>query len=262
MREEQTADLSLRGKLLDFAWLLLFIAFIIVPGMLMKVPMELLVSPAGNGESGNKPLVFLPENQKHGLSHVAKDSIYAWMQLKNPFLGLLPDCQYGFRHFVDEARNREYEYLDEGGYLALLQPKSASVLSMESGAQPKDEGRIMLAPQMGINVTMPARTQLAEEEGAFWFDERGRLMLNPPAVDLADARRAIAAGPKDALIRNTALQVLPSPLPGLPERIVVRRTCGNAELDRQAASALRRRLVQDGMRIPAEGLCLEVLWKL
>ncbi|MBO4511313.1 MAG: hypothetical protein J5746_00975, partial [Victivallales bacterium] len=254
MKDDLTADISLRDRLLDWAWLLLFLALVIVPVMLMKVPSELLVPQAGNGNSG-KPLVFLPENQRFGSSAASvKESIYAWMQLKNPFLGLTPDCQYGFRQFVNDEVKRDFEYLDLESALVPLQPKAAPMLSMANNALPRYEGDILLEPLMGINVAMPARTQLAEEEGAFWFDERGRILLNPPEINLVDARRAIAAGPSDAQIRNTALQLMPSPLPDVPARIVVRKSSGNGELDRQAASALRRRLVQGGVQIPAEGL--------
>ncbi len=246
--------------MLDWAWLLLFLALVIVPATLMKVPSEVLATQSDNGNSG-EPLVFLPESQKLGSSAAsANESIYAWMQLKNPFLGLLPDCQYGFRHFVDEAKKRDFEYQGEASALVPLQPKAASVLSMDNSISPDNKGGIQLAPLLDIKVTMPAISQLAEEEGAFWFDERGRLLLNPPEINLVDARRAIAAGPRDMRIRNTALQIMK--LPGVPARIVVRRSSGNSELDMQAASALRRRLAQGGVQIPAEGLRLEVLWKL
>ena len=260
MKDDFTADFSLRDRLLDWGWLLLFLALVIVPATLMKVPSEVLATQSDNGNSG-EPLVFLPESQKLGSSAAsANESIYAWMQLKNPFLGLLPDCQYGFRYFWDEAMKRDFLFLDQESAVLPLQPKDSPMLSMTSNAMPRNEGGILLEPLVGINVAMPARTQLAEEEGAFWFDERGRLLLNPPEIDLVDARRAIAAGPRDMRVRNTALQILK--LPGVPARIVVRRSSGNSELDMQAASALRRRLAQGGVQIPAEGLRLEVLWKL
>ena len=261
MKDDFTADFSLRDRLLDWAWLLLLLALVIVPAILMKVPSVSLAPQSKNDNSGG-PLVFLPEDQKLGSSAAsAKESIYAWMQLKNPFLGLLPDCQYGFRHFVDEVKKRDFEYQGEISALVPLQPKAAPVLSMaNTTVLPGSEDSIPLAPLLDINVTMPAMMQLAEEEGAFWFDERGRLLLNPPEINLVDARRAIAAGPRDMRIRNTALQI--SKLPNVPTRIIVRRSSGNIELDGQAVSALRRGLAQGGVQIPAEGLSLEVLWKL
>ncbi len=260
MKEEMTADFSLRDRVLDWAWLLLFLALVIVPAMLMKVPTEAFVPQSENGNSG-EPLVFLPENQKLGSSAAsAKESIYAWVQLKNPFLGLLPDCQYGFRHFVDEIKERDFEYQGEASALVPLQPKAAPVLSMANTIKPDDKGTIPLAPQLDINVTMPAIKQLAEEEGAFWFDERGRLLLNPPEINLVDARRAIAAGPRNMRIRNTTLQILK--LPDVPARIIVRRSSGNIELDGQAVSVLRQCLAQGVVSLPQEGLFLEVLWKL
>ena len=262
MKDDFTADFSLRNRLLDWAWLLLFLALVIVPAVLMKVPSAALAPQSGNGNSG-EPLVFLPENQKLGSSAASvKESIYAWMQLKNPFLGLLPDCQYGFRQFVNEEMKRDFEFLDVESALLPLQPKDSPTLSMKINTLPRNEGSILLEPLVGINVVMPTRTQLAEDEGAFWFDERGRILLNPPEINLVDARRAIAAGPRNAQIRNTALQVMPPSLPDVPARIVVRQSSGNSELDRQAASAMRRHLVQGGVQIPAEGLHLEVLWKL
>ncbi|MBQ7176381.1 MAG: hypothetical protein IJS08_03110 [Victivallales bacterium] len=252
----------MRDRLLDWAWLLLFLALVIVPATLMKVPSELFVPQAGNGNSG-KPLVFLPENQRFGSSAASiKESIYAWMQLKNPFLGLTPDCEYGFRQFVNDAEKRDFEYLDLESALVPLQPKDSPILLMANNALTRYESDILLEPLMGINVAMPARTQLVEDEGAFWFDERGRILLNPPEINLVDARRAIAAGPRGAQIRNTSLQVMPSPLPDVPVRIVVRKSSGNSELDRQAVSALRMRLVQGGVSLPQEGLFLDVLWKL
>ena len=266
MNEGFAAGFTFKDKLLDLSLLLLFLAFSILPVVFMRVPVEASVAQSGNGNAG-KPLVFLPASQKSGFSSSAKESIYAWLQLKNPFLGLTPDCEYGFRRFVDDAKARDFKYADEIGLLAPLQAEAAPLVSAKDVIVPKDEGSILLEPIMGINVTMPSGTQLPDDEGIFWLDDRGRILLNSPKVKLVDARRAMAAGQRDAIIRNTTLQVMPQEAPGLPQRIVVRKSSGNGELDRQAVSALRKHLFQARLTsgqscIPPEGIFLEILWKL
>ena len=267
MREGIKAAASFRDIVTDLSLMLLFLLFAIAPALIMKVPASSAPQPS-NGTS-NLPVVFLTEKPiKHNFHpEEANDSIYAWIQLKNPFFGLLPECKYGFWQFLDSTKNRDFAKSNDGSSIVPPQATVGKLQPMQGIHVDKEEGSVLLEPLMGINVYMPPRPQTEEETGAFWLDDKGRLMLNPPEIDLVNARRAVAAGPGDMIIRNTVLHVLPSAMPETPLRIVVRQSSGNSELDRQAVSALRKHIVKASLEagaipVPTEGLLLEILWKL
>ena len=265
MQAAGTYGLQFRERIVDLILLFAFLLVLLLPALLMKVQDDSSSVSPDPVKSG-RPLVFLPENIGGLPEYKAAENIYAWIRLRNPLSRLMPDCDYGFGGFVPESRERAFD-VQAGGDLSAPEASAGQLQELNGAVQfPSKEKVILLEPIMGINVTMPPRKELAEEDGIFWMDERGRLMVDPPEISLVDARLAIGAGPSNQVIRNTVLQVLPSN-GGTPPRIVVRSSCNNTELDRYAAQALRKRLLQAEMNsgkleIPPDGIELDVLWKI
>lgn len=266
MQADATYGNQFRERIGDFLLSLAFMLLLILPALLMKVRDDSSSASTDAVKSGS-PLVFLPETVENLPDYRSADNIYAWIRLRNPFSRLLPDCEYGFGGFVPESKGRTFD-AQEDSNLSAPEASTGQLQDIDGTVSfPSKEKVILLEPIMGINVTMPPIKELAEEEGIFWMNEKGHVMVNPPEISLVDARLAIGAGPSNQVIRNTVLQVLPPSDGDTPPRIVVRSSCNNTELDRYAVQALRKRLIQAEMTsgrlaIPDDGIELDVLWKI
>ena len=113
-------------------------------------------------------------------------------------------------------------------------------------------------------ISLPLAQPISPAHGVFWHSENGRLLLTPPENDAQRQALALSHG---VPTQTTAIEIAPSPLLPMP-RVIVRRSCGNAELDMLALDAVRLTLAKAGPlpltpgASPEKPLVLIIDWRL
>lgn len=172
----------------------------------------------------------------------AIQSIYNWTEINDPTLLILPNYRLGFGHFVPKSKPIEKQPVPP------IEEARNNIPSPPVLSVPLDIDASTLAQLIADNwnnkteLTLPMAQATVPVHGVFWRSENGRLLINPPENDLQRQALALSHGVPS---QTTAIEIAPSPLLPLP-RVVVRRSCGNAELDMIALDAVRLTLAKAG----------------
>ena len=194
----------------------------------------------------------------------AIQAIYNWTEINDPTLLILPNHRLGFGHFVpktDPIEKQPVPPIEEARNNIAPPP----VLSV-----PLDIDVSTLAQLISDNwndkteISLPLAQPISPAHGVFWHSENGRLLLTPPENDAQRQALALSHG---VPTQTTAIEIAPSPLLPMP-RVIVRRSCGNAELDMLALDAVRLTLAKAGPlpltpgASPEKPLVLIIDWRL
>lgn len=194
----------------------------------------------------------------------AIQAIYNWTEINDPTLLILPNHRLGFGHFVPKTKPIEKQPVPpiEEARNNIAPPPVLSV--------PLDIDVSTLAQLLADNwndkteISLPLAQTTAPTHGVFWHSENGRLLLTPPENDAQRQALALSHG---VPTQTTAIEIAPSPLLPMP-RVIVRRSCGNAELDMLALDAVRLTLAKAGPlpltpgASPEKPLVLIIDWRL
>ena len=172
----------------------------------------------------------------------AIQAIYNWTEINDPTLLILPNHRLGFGHFVPKTEPIEKQPVPpiEEARNNIAPPPVLSV--------PLDIDVATLAQLLSDNwndkteISLPMAQPTTPAHGVFWHSENGRLLLTPPENDAQRQALALSHG---VPTQTTAIEIAPSPLLPMP-RVIVRRSCGNAELDMVALDAVRLTLAKAG----------------
>jgi hypothetical protein len=169
-------------------------------------------------------------------------AIYNWTETNDPTLLILPNHRLGFGRFVPKTEpiaKQPVPPIEEARNNIPPPP----VLSV-----PLDIDAFSLAQLIAHNwndkteLTLPIAQPTVPPHGVFWHSESGRLLITPPENDAQRQALALSHG---VPTQTTAIEIQPSPLLPMP-RVIVRRSCGNAELDMVALDAVRLTLAKAG----------------
>ncbi|MBR6059211.1 MAG: hypothetical protein IKP58_13670 [Victivallales bacterium] len=233
------------NPLLEF-WLRLCLA--VVATLAIHVPFALM---KGNPPPPSQELDFGETTQ--AVSLPASDesmpdsikAIYAWTEINDPTLLILPNAKLGFSQFVPPTQpidKKEVEPIKEER-AELPPPPSPNIpLSIDVASL---EQLISANWNKTTTITLPTAPPIIPPHGVFWRSEDGRLLKNPPESDVNQQTLAIGHGIPE---QTTTIEIAPSSLLPTP-RVIVRRSCGNAELDMVALNAVRLALAKAG-RLP------------
>jgi hypothetical protein len=191
-------------------------------------------------------------------------AIYNWTEINDPTLLILPNHRLGFGHFVPKTEPIEKQSVPpiEDARNNIAPPPVLSV--------PLDIDVSTLAQLIANNwndkteISLPMAQPSTPAHGVFWHSENGRLLLTPPENDAQRQALALSHG---VPTQTTAIEIAPSPLLPMP-RVIVRRSCGNAELDMLALDAVRLTLAKAGPlpltpgASPEKPLVLIIDWRL
>lgn len=194
----------------------------------------------------------------------AIQAIYNWTEINDPTLLILPNHRLGFDHFVPKTEPIEKQSVPpiEEARNNIAPPPVLSV--------PLDIDVSTLAQLISDNwndkteISLPLAQPISPVHGVFWHSENGRLLLTPPENDAQRQALALSHG---VPTQTTAIEIAPSPLLPMP-RVIVRRSCGNAELDMLALDAVRLTLAKAGPlpltpgASPEKPLVLIIDWRL
>ncbi len=261
MRESRAGGwIRKHERFMTVSYAFLFVLLIVAPTLLVKISDGVDRSSSGQAGGGN-PLVFLPP----GSVSAPSDEIYEWVRLRNPFQRLMPDCRFGFAEVLPAYGPRIVPQPGDET-IAPMPLVTRDLLGMPGLAEGKDENVLLQKQLAYIDVSFPVKKSISGEYGAFWINEEGHVMKNGPKIELAAIRQAVGVGPRNQVIRSSRICLEPSG-GGEPVRLVVRRSCGNTELDRYAVAAMREYLVKTALpaavpTLPAGGIVLEVIWKI
>ncbi len=169
-------------------------------------------------------------------------AIYNWTEINDPTLLILPNHRLGFGLFVPKTEPIEKQPVPpiEEARNNIAPPPVLSV--------PLDIDVATLAQLLSDNwndkteISLPMAQPTTPAHGVFWHSENGRLLLTPPENDAQRQALALSHG---VPTQTTAIEIAPSPLLPMP-RVIVRRSCGNAELDMVALDAVRLTLAKAG----------------
>jgi hypothetical protein len=169
-------------------------------------------------------------------------AIYNWTEINDPTLLILPNHRLGFGLFVPKTEPIEKQPVPpiEEARNTIAPPPVLSV--------PLDIDVATLAQLLSDNwndkteISLPMAQPTTPAHGVFWHSENGRLLLTPPENDAQRQALALSHG---VPTQTTAIEIAPSPLLPMP-RVIVRRSCGNAELDMVALDAVRLTLAKAG----------------
>ena len=191
-------------------------------------------------------------------------AIYNWTEINDPTLLILPNHRLGFDHFIPQNEPIEKKTVPP------IEEARNNIPSPPVLSVPLDIDVSSLAQMITdtwndkTELTLPLAQANIPARGVFWRSENGRLLANPPENDLQRQALALSHGEPT---QTTAIEIAPSPLLPLP-RVVVRRSCGNAELDMVALDAVRLTLSKAGPlpltpgASPEKPLILIVVWHL
>lgn len=199
------------------------------------------------------------ENQPEAIQ-----AIYNWSEINDPTLLILPNHRLGFGYFVPKTEPIEKQPVPpiEEARNNIAPPPVLSV--------PLDIDASTLAQLIADNwndkteITLPMAQPTIPAHGVFWHSENGRLLVSPPENDSQRQALALSHG---VPTQTTAIEIQPSPLLPMP-RVIVRRSCGNAELDMVALDAVRLTLAKAGPlpltpgASPEKSLVLIIDWHL
>jgi hypothetical protein len=177
------------------------------------------------------------ENQPEAIQ-----AIYNWTEINDPTLMILPNHRLGFGLFVPKTEPIEKQPVPpiEEARNNIAPPPVLSV--------PLDIDVATLSQLLSDNwndkteISLPMAQPTTPAHGVFWHSENGRLLLTPPENDAQRQALALSHG---VPTQTTAIEIAPSPLLPMP-RVIVRRSCGNAELDMVALDAVRLTLAKAG----------------
>ncbi|MBR0460055.1 MAG: hypothetical protein IJJ26_12525 [Victivallales bacterium] len=249
-------------QLLHWGMVLCATVVVFLPLFLIKV------FPAGaRREEGSAPkrnhLVFLPSSEQPNLSP-AIANIYAWLDLRDPFLILKPNRPNGFQPNEPHLQPRNFHAL----------PQVPAERPFDKDAEPPVAGKppvfddqplrraIREQRDPRMTIIMPSLPERKPPVGIFWKDTAGRSLEQPPEIDLMLVLKMVETQRPE---KETCLEL--DEHFSIP-RILVRESCGIPDLDRMAVEALREfaRKRQKKRLLASEPLperqILKVCWRL
>lgn len=161
--------------------------------------------------------------------------LYYWLRYGNPTDFSAPDYEHGFSAGLRVRQAKTVE-------LHPIPPDSVSLTRKyaypvnDYFPAPRTPGELLfpLYPHLPAQTKATSKTAVRQSGRPLWTMADGT-ELGDLFADSPDILRHIA---RSAPQRGTVLRLTPSELPELPPRIQVIQSCGNTELDIQAAGAL------------------------
>ena len=155
---------------------------------------------------------------------------------------ILPNSKLGFSHFIPSTQpieKKEVVPIEEArtDIPAPSSPDIPLAIDVESLEQ-----LLTSSWNKTTTVTLPTPLSITPPHGVFWRSPNGRLLKNPPESDVNQQTLAIGHG---IPLESTEIEIIPSNLLPTP-RVIVRHSCGNAELDMVALNAVRLAISKAG----------------
>ncbi len=200
----------------------------------------------------------------------ALENIYAWIDLKTPGKITSPESSLGFNKFAGKPPKYTFTPSDA----TFQEPKKddeATVQEVNSTPMILGEEKTILTKPINEivpwkpfwEVVLPEIPKSEQPEGIIWRNAAGKRIANAPEIDEKIARESWN---KKAPTGVTSLEC--SHFMGkMPPRVILRKSCGNTELDLLAVAALRRHLLNLESLSMGDGgsfkpFLAEVLWHL
>ena len=176
----------------------------------------------------------------------ALENIYAWIDLKSPGKTMSPNTSLGFKEFTGNPPKYAFTPSDA---TFISQPTQDEPLPDMTQGKPMILGEEKTLLTKPINeivpwtpfwiVDMPDIGNSAKPEGIIWRGADGRLIANPPMIDEKIARDSWNKHAPSGVTTLECSQFMGK----MPPRVIIRKSCGNSELDLLAADALRKHLL-------------------
>ena len=173
-------------------------------------------------------------------------NIYAWIDLKSPGRTMSPDTRLGFREFTCKPPRFAFTTSDAPFIVPVPQDARQSAFPQPPPMILGEEMAVLTKPINDIvpwtpfwEVTMPEIEKPEKPMGIFWRGEDGRLIANPPVINERIARESWNKHEPSGVTTIECSQFMGR----MPPRVIIRRSCGNSELDLLAADALRNHLL-------------------
>jgi len=176
----------------------------------------------------------------------ALENIYAWIDLKSPGKTMTAETPLGFKSFTGVHPKYSFTQSDAAFQNTVQQDEQQAIVPLSKPMIIGNERTLLTQPINEITpwkpfweIKMPEIGKSEKPEGILWRSANGRLIANAPQID---EKTALDAWNKHAPSGVTSLEC--SQFMGkMPPRVVIRKSCGNSELDLLAAAALRRHLL-------------------
>lgn len=238
-----------------------------IVAVLVFVPLVFLkyneqeVKKASSG-SGNS-LVSLPppsENMGDELS-----DLYDWLSMASPKSGPRPDFEQGFSRYAYPQYKVLPVEIPEFRLQAVSLPKyKAAPQVVKPASQPTNEGLVAETwDYFGLPVEYSVVCRYPVS-GWYWHIDGDRTLAAADTPELTpEARAALEAAPEP--LGSSEFDIVFAPELPLP-RILLRESCGNPELDRQAMLSLRKWLLptwkknKDFLALPVRRISID--WRL
>ena len=174
------------------------------------------------------------------------ENIYAWIDLKSPGKTMTPETDLGFKVFAGRPPQYAFTPSDSAFEKTVLHEETKDAFPQDQPMIIGTDRTLLTKPLNEITpwkpfweVEMPNIGKTEKPEGIIWRGANGRLIANPPEIDV---KIALESWNKHAPSGVTTLEC--SQFMGrMPPRVIIRKSCGNSELDLLAVSALRRHLL-------------------
>ena len=214
------------GRALPFLFPTLLLLLLVIPMFVFRVSPPSVV----NLDSGGGRIVYLREKVAgHALSSY-EENIFEAMEVQDPVAILHPDKVKGFAAGIGVLEETPSTPLQEIPLPPLTTGKGTENVY---GAAPSLVGEQSVTPQTKVVfhrfwLPLDARPGREIPRGVFWYDLLGRQWKNAPVIQ--------EGGKAD---EPTVLELLPDEF--MP-RVILRKSCGDPQLDARAITALRNYL--------------------
>ncbi|MBO4344390.1 MAG: hypothetical protein J5833_01465 [Victivallales bacterium] len=176
----------------------------------------------------------------------ALENIYAWIDLKSTEKMLNPESGEGFKGFLGKAPKYSFTPSDStaigGSRHDSQQPSATSgkpmIIGEEKTVLTKSINEIVPWKPFW-EIDMPDIAASERPEGIIWRSANGRRIANAPEIDEKIARESWNKNVPSGVTTLECSRFLGK----MPPRVILRRSCGNPELDMLAVAALRRHLL-------------------
>ncbi len=177
----------------------------------------------------------------------ALENIYAWIDLKSPEKMLNPESGVGFKGFVGKTPKYDFTPSDSTS-IGVVRQSSQREEASHGGPMIIGEEKTVLTKSINEivpwkpfwEIDMPDIASSERPEGIIWRSANGRRIANAPEIDEKIARESWNKNVPSGVTTLECTRFLGK----MPPRVILRKSCGNPELDLLAVAALRKHLLK------------------
>lgn len=244
------------------AWLYsaLFVLCLLAPLLFLRVGAAHDEADVYSGKKHGNVLSVLPQLKENGCTDDSvAQSIYSYIELKNPLFMLWPDAKFGYAELLPQENARHFDVK----WAQLIAPTTSTSQPLRDIVFPDDvskamNGALVPHPLLISSVKIDEVIPIPVQKGVFWMNENGQILKNAPSG--ATLENALTSLKSTDVPRLTKLQLVPKRGADSTVRIIVRETSGFSALDAAAISELRSYIVQNNIEINSD-IIFCVLWK-